>query len=240
MHPRSAAPVISPSRRAESNCTRPSRHKTTGRPSILEMSMRACGGLPSMSLHPGMTHTMTPLCSATRRLNVSQFGQRGGIPSGPGRIFSHFGISSTAGSCPMVRVARSSSRAANARACGETASPSLSIAAIAARVEESDPPRILPVCPVTTSRRLASSRRTSSCASISALSACVFPGVRVAGTVRRPVPGSASWSTTRNEFVRRPASPRSVVTSLSVKTWSWSASSAHAADSSLKRSLRGC
>ncbi len=45
----------------------------------------------------------------------------------------------------MVLVARSSSLAARSRAAGETAAPSFSIAVIAARVEESDPPRILPV-----------------------------------------------------------------------------------------------
>jgi hypothetical protein len=199
--------------------TSPQRQTSTARPSILLRSILACGGRrPSRSSHEGLTHTTTPVDSATRREYVEQNGHVGGSPPGPGRILSHFGTSSIAGSCPILVAALSMSRAASCRACGLTASANLSIELSAARVEELLPPRIRPGCPATTIRRLASSRRIIWCASMSALMQAVFPGVFDSGTDRLPTLGSASLSTMRTPKVGSPPSAWSEFTSMSSNT----------------------
>jgi len=215
--------------------TSPSLQTSMARPSILEISMRACGGVrPSMSLHPfpscpGNTHITTPALRLTLSEYVWQFGHRGGSPPGPGLILDHFGTSSTAGSCPITDAACPTTRAASSWH-GHTsfplaslisrgsAAPRFWIAFSAAVVFLSDPPRARPVCPATARRSAASSLRTISWASNRAFRAAVFPGVRAAETPDRPMLGSMSWSTTSHPIVGSPPPARSVVISGSPNT----------------------
>src|SRR6267378_3017255 len=97
-----------------SHCTSPSLQTRTALPSILLISILACGGrLFSESSQSGYTHTTIPDWRATLKENVEQKGHFGGSPPGPDRIFDHLGTSSTAGSCPMTDAARSTTRAAS-------------------------------------------------------------------------------------------------------------------------------